>query len=111
MAVRVTATGRTDKVQPQPGAREAGDAVRGERDVYLPSEGQRQRLPIYDAHLLDDDSVIEGPAVIEHRLTTTVVPRGWQLTLDELGNFVLSDRRAESTDGQAAAAATATATV
>jgi N-methylhydantoinase A len=109
MAVRVTATGRTDKVQPQPGARESGDAVRGERDVYLPSEGQRQRLPIYDAHLLDDGTVIEGPAVIEHRLTTTVVPRGWQLTLDELGNFVLSDRRAESTDGETAATATATA--
>jgi hypothetical protein len=31
--------------------------------------------------------------------------------LDELGNFVLSDRRAESTDGQTAAATTATATV
>ena len=109
MAVRVTATGRTDKVQPQPGARETGDPVRGEREVYLPSESRRQRLPIYDADLLDHDSVVEGPAIIEHRLTTTVVPRGWRLTLDELGNFVLEDQRDEASDGVASATATATA--
>ena len=107
MAVRVTATGRTDKVQPQPTQRETGDALRGERDVFLPSEGQTQRLPIYDAHLLADDAVVEGPAVIEHRLTTTVVPRGWELTLDDLGNFHLTDRRVEPASAATAAPATA----
>ena len=109
MAVRVTATGRTEKVQPQPAARESGDPVRGERDVYLPSEGRRQRLPIYDAHLLDEDSAVAGPAIIEHRLTTTVVPRGWQLSVDPLGNFVLEDTRDELRDAPAQATATAIA--
>lgn len=108
MTVRVTATGRTDKVQPQPGGRGTGDPVRGEREVYLPSEGRRQRLPIYDAHRLGEDSVVDGPAIIEHRLTTTVVPRGWHLTLDPLGNFRLEDRRVSPTSAEAEADAQAT---
>jgi N-methylhydantoinase A len=108
MAVRVTATGRTDKVEPKPGERENGDPLRGERDVFLPSEGERHRLPVYDAHLLKDDSVVQGPAIIEHRLTTTVVPRGWELTLDGLGNFHLRDKGVPDAGIEDATAAQAT---
>jgi N-methylhydantoinase A len=108
MAVRVTATGRTDKVEPKPGERENGDPLRGERDVFLPSEGERHRLPVYDAHLLKDDSVVQGPAIIEHRLTTTVVPRGWALTLDALGNFHLRDKGVPDAGIEDATAAQAT---
>ena len=82
--------------------------MRGEREVYLPSEGRRQRLPIYDAHRLREDSVVDGPAIIEHRLTTTVLPRGWHLTLAPLGNFLLEDRRASPTSAAAEAEAQAT---
>jgi N-methylhydantoinase A len=107
MAVRVTATGRTDKVQATPAERETGNPKRGERDVYLPSAGRTLRLPIYVADLLGDDSVVEGPAIIEHRLTTTVVPRGWRVTLDALGNFLLEAEHAASHHAEAAAAAAA----
>jgi N-methylhydantoinase A len=108
LAVRVAATGRTDKVAPQPAARETGDPLRGERDVHLPSEGRTLRVPVYDAHLLADDAVVDGPAIIEHRLTTTVVPRGWQLTLDALGNFQLDDVRGADRSASATTAAPAT---
>jgi N-methylhydantoinase A len=109
LAVRVVATGRTEKIEPQPPERKTGEALRTERDVYLPSEGRRIRVPVYEADLLDEEATVDGPAIIEHRLTTTVVPRGWQLSLDHLGNFHLEDRRELS--GLAAASAPAQATV
>jgi N-methylhydantoinase A len=96
LAVRVTATGETEKIETAPPVHGDEDPLRGERDVHLPSEGGRVRLPVYDAHHLSVDSVVDGPAILEHRLTTTVVPRGWHLTLDELGNFHLEDRRPET---------------
>jgi N-methylhydantoinase A len=109
LAVRVVATGRTEKIEPQAPERRSGEALRTERDVYLPSEGRRLRVPVYEADLLDEEATVDGPAIIEHRLTTTVVPRGWQLSLDHLGNFHLEDRRELS--GLAAASAPAQATV
>ncbi len=109
LAVRVTATGTIEKVQPQPSARKNGDPVRAQRDVFLPSQGGRVQVPVYDAHLLDDKTKIEGPAIIEHRLTTTVVPRGWQLSLDQLANFQLEDRRELSASTRAFASTPATA--
>jgi N-methylhydantoinase A len=94
LATRVVATGRTDKVERRPAERKGGDARRGEREVFLPTEGRTALLPVVDADLIALDAVIEGPAIIEHRLTTTVVPEGWSMTVDRLGNFVLADQAA-----------------
>lgn len=51
--------------------------------------GNYKETNIYDAHKLKAGNVIAGSAIIEHPLTTTVIPEGWELTVDEYGNFIV----------------------
>ena len=51
--------------------------------------GSYKETNIYDAEKLKAGNVISGNAIIEHPLTTTVIPHGWELTVDEYGNFIV----------------------
>jgi N-methylhydantoinase A len=73
----------------------APDAMlRGEREVYLPAERQREVVPIYDETKVTPGSVVEGPALVEAVDTTLLVPRGVVAERDELMNIVLTRREA-----------------
>ena len=50
--------------------------------------GGYKETNIYDAEKFRAGQVVPGPAVIEHPLTTTVVPEGWQCAVDEYGNYI-----------------------
>ena len=46
------------------------------------------RVPVYDRGALAAGQTIAGPAIIEERETTTVLPPGWTATIDEIGCIV-----------------------
>jgi len=63
-----------------------------ERGTPAPPKGQRavhlwkgRMVPVYDRHKLVLDQVINGPALIEERETTIVVPPGWHAVTDKNG--------------------------
>lgn len=66
-------------------------ARRGEREVFWSPEKGYQKTPIYDRDRLAPGNVIQGPAVIEARDTTYVVPAGWVLNIDKYSNAVLEE--------------------
>lgn len=94
MSVRVVATGRIRALEPvaaelpqsSPGA-----VPSGTRPVHLPLVGRDTDVAVYDATALHPGAQLDGPAVLEHPLTTVQVPPGWRLRTDEWGNFVLTD--------------------
>ncbi|MGZ4388144.1 MAG: hydantoinase/oxoprolinase family protein, partial [Gaiellaceae bacterium] len=45
-----------------------------ERDVFFP--GGRRRVPVYDRYALDPGARLDGPAIVEERESTLVVPPG-----------------------------------
>ena len=45
--------------------------------------------PVLDRDTLDPAAVLHGPLIVEQMDTTTVVPPGWSLRVDGLGNLVL----------------------
>jgi N-methylhydantoinase A len=66
-------------------------ALRGEREVFwTPAEGYR-KTPIYDRDLLAPGNVVKGPAVIEARDTTYVIPASWVLSIDKYANAILEE--------------------
>jgi N-methylhydantoinase A/oxoprolinase/acetone carboxylase beta subunit len=67
-------------------AKSAGAARKGERPAYF---GQRGSMTcgVYDRALLPADLVIEGPAFIEERETTALVPPGWRAKIDRQQNL------------------------
>ena len=66
---------------------DASKALKKKRQCCF--NGKYKETIIYDAEKLKAGHVISGNAIIEHPLTTTVVPEGWQCTVDEYGNFIV----------------------
>ena len=66
--------------------------LRGEREVYLPTERQRETIPIYDETKVTPGSRVEGPALVEAVDTTLFVPRGVTAERDQLMNIILTKK-------------------
>ena len=62
------------------------------RPVHLWGEGRAVR--VYDRHTLGTGQAIAGPAIIEERETTIVIPPGWRCQVDGFGCVVASLERA-----------------
>jgi N-methylhydantoinase A/oxoprolinase/acetone carboxylase beta subunit len=89
---RVSAIGRRPTLHRLPV--ESGtfdDALVGESEGLFRVEGQLRSLPtrFYDRALLPLDEPFDGPSVVFHLDTTTVVLPGWQARADRFGNLLL----------------------
>jgi N-methylhydantoinase A/oxoprolinase/acetone carboxylase beta subunit len=90
---RVTAVGKRPPLQELPV--EAGSfdrALVGESEGHFRVDGQLAALTtrFYDRAQLPLDEHFEGPAVVFHPDTTTVVPPGWSARADRSGNLLLA---------------------
>jgi N-methylhydantoinase A len=56
---------------------------KGAREVHAWSD--RLSVPVYDRRTLAAGQKIKGPAIIEERETTTVIPPDWTATVDKIG--------------------------
>jgi N-methylhydantoinase A len=61
----------------------------GEREVFFRDAGWTPTA-VYDRATLPPGAVIEGPAVVEEAMSTTLVGPGHSLSVDEWGNLVLT---------------------
>ena len=66
------------------------DAIVERREVYF--EGTFRETPIYDRVRLPLDVEIEGPAIVEEKGSTTVLPPGWRGRVLGLGDLILERR-------------------
>ena len=90
---RVTAIGRRPPLRELPvesGGFEA--ALVGESEGHFRVDGQLQAVATryYDRAELPLDEPFDGPAVVFHPDTTTVVPPGWRACADRSGNLLLT---------------------
>jgi N-methylhydantoinase A len=94
LGVRVTVRGITNKLAARPVTRERSEeaALLGTREVLRPGQEGWVTTNVYDGSRLDPEVAIEGPAIIEHELTTIQVPPGFTLSVDEYGNGLLVDQ-------------------
>ncbi|MBI2863942.1 MAG: hydantoinase/oxoprolinase family protein [Chloroflexi bacterium] len=81
---RVLATGPTPKVdlKSADGAGGAAGALKGKRPVYLPEKREYLDCPVYDHYRLHAGATFEGPAIVEQRESTAVIPSGSKVTVD-----------------------------
>ncbi|MCE4627452.1 MAG: hydantoinase/oxoprolinase family protein [Desulfurococcales archaeon] len=86
VVVRLEAYGLTSKpvLRAVP---EEGDAVIGERDVFY--RNGWYKATVYSRERLGANAKVEGPAVIEARDTTVVLPPGYTGNVDEFGNIIV----------------------
>ena len=72
------------------GARSAAPALKGRRKAWSPERGRLLEAPVYDRYALPSGAVIDGPAIVEEREATTIVPDACTLTVDEGLNLRLA---------------------
>ncbi|AQT82351.1 hypothetical protein B1R94_28580 [Mycolicibacterium litorale] len=105
VAVRVTATGRVATMEPTPAQPVPESEERlpatGSRTVFLPLLGEETEVGVYDTRTAKAGHQIQGPAILEHPLTTLQIPSGWDARIDEWGNFILTDRTADQIEEKA----------
>jgi len=68
-----------------------GGALKKERDVFWSPEAGYRQTPIYDRELLVPGNKVIGPAVIEAKDTTYVIPAGKSYYISEYSHGVLGE--------------------
>jgi N-methylhydantoinase A len=66
-----------------------GRALKGTRPTWFPEAGGYTDCAVWDRYRLRPGARLEGPAVVEERESTTVVPPGDTATVDEHGTLVI----------------------
>jgi N-methylhydantoinase A len=91
VGAHIVATADVGKLEPARlprSGRDIADASTGRRQVDFATEGVHETA-IYDGDLLGPGMQLDGPAIIETKGGTVVVPPGNQLLVDDYGNLVI----------------------
>jgi N-methylhydantoinase A len=73
---------------PKAPASAARDARKGHRRAYFPETRGYVDCPVYDRYALAAGLRLTGPAIVEERESTTVVPPAVTVTVDEYANVI-----------------------
>jgi 5-oxoprolinase (ATP-hydrolysing)/N-methylhydantoinase A len=86
----------TVDVAGQDGVTAGRTARKGDRPAYFPEAGGFVSTPVYDRYALPHGETLVGPAIVEERESTTVVPPGDRLEVDMYGNLRIRVARTTS---------------
>ncbi len=89
MKFGLTAVGqmpRMQSVKRRTGSKEV--ALKGHREAYFEESKGFIQTSVFDGLKLQTGDTLKGPCIVEERLTTIVIPPGFQMQVDEYGNYV-----------------------
>jgi N-methylhydantoinase A len=90
---RLTAAGQRPQIEAgrwwSPGVSLA-DALKGERQAYLPASEDYTNFPVYDRYRLPFGIEIRGPAILEERESTIIINGPGRAQVDEFGNVIVN---------------------
>ncbi len=84
---RIRCTGPAPALSTRLDGQRHDGAVKGTRSIYAPETGGLIEATVYDRYALKPGDTIKGPAVIEEREATTILPTGGEATVDQAGNL------------------------
>jgi 5-oxoprolinase (ATP-hydrolysing)/N-methylhydantoinase A len=80
----------------QDGAAPGGAALKGRRRAYFGDAGGWMDTPVWDRYALEPGQAIAGPAIVEERESTTVIPPGDRVVVDPQRNLRIQVNHATS---------------
>ena len=87
---KLSAVGGWPRIALAKAPRRAGAAApKGRRRAWFPEAGGFTETPVYDRYALGAGARLEGPAIVEERESTTVLPPGTVATVDEWANLLV----------------------
>ena len=91
MTFKLTAIGEIPRPKLKPIGHDGQDpssALKGERNAFFEETGAFVRTPVYDGDRLACGNILEGPCIIEERLTTVVIPPTFKMRVGEYGDYI-----------------------
>jgi N-methylhydantoinase A len=86
---KLSAIGGTPRISLAKAPTVSGNAKKGERLAYFPERRGFVETPIYDRYALAAGDTIAGPAIVEERESTSVLPPGATATVDTYANLIV----------------------
>ncbi len=90
--MRVKTIGLTDKPrlsqEPYHGP-DPAPALKGSRQVYVPTAGQFREVPVYDGARLRHGMRLSGPAMVEQENTSTFITPEYRMVVDSFGTMTI----------------------
>lgn len=77
------------KEQPY-GGKDASKHLKGKREVFFEEGSGFTSTPIYDGDAMLQGNTVKGPAIVEQRVTTIVLPPGSSLEVTRYGDYLVS---------------------
>ena len=68
--------------------KDPAEAVKRKRQVFFKQLGGFRDIKCYDGDKIKHGNIIKGPAIIEERKTTVVIPPGSEVVVDPYGNYL-----------------------
>ncbi|MDF1790540.1 MAG: hydantoinase B/oxoprolinase family protein [Thalassobaculaceae bacterium] len=88
---RVVCTATAPELSSQLAGGDAGaTALKGHRTAWVPERAAVAEVPVYDRYALKPGETVEGPAIIEEREATTIVPDACTVSIDTHFNLRLA---------------------
>ena len=75
------------------GGRDPSPALKSEREAYFEENNRMVKTPVFNGAALCAGNILEGPCIVEERLTTIVIPPGFKVRVDGKGNYVTGGTR------------------
>ncbi len=91
LAWKITAVGKVLRPKYQKIGRGGSDpaaALKGKRDAYFEEKKAFVKTAVYDGDKLLAGNVLEGPCIVEERLTTLVIPPTFKMKVGEYGDYI-----------------------
>lgn len=91
MGFGLRAIGRMPKLRLQKlkkGERNPRAALKGERNAFFEESRGFVKTRIYDGDKLGYGNLLEGPCIVEERMTNVVIPPKFKLRVDQYGNYI-----------------------
>ena len=91
---KLSAIGGAPRIALAKAARSGDGSRKGVRRAYFPEARGYADTPVYDRYALTPGMSLTGPAIVEERESTTVLPPGVTATVDEYANLLAVTRLA-----------------
>lgn len=91
--LKLRAIGKRDKFKPKKQkmvSKNTKDALKRKRQAFFKEKGGFIQTPCYDGDKLRHGNLIRGPAIIEEKRTTVVIPPNSNVLVDSYGNYLIT---------------------
>jgi N-methylhydantoinase A len=73
------------------GGKDPSSALKNDRNAYFEESNGFVKTRVYDGDKLLCGNILEGPCIVEEKMTNIVIPLNFKMCVDEYGNYITAD--------------------